>query len=113
MSLPTILIYGGWSVERYIEIGDDKQNLGRLIDAGIIREATQADLDNLAAKERISYRHGGAYGSGAYVIESADQIFVMQDGFNLGHLDLAIRRMMDQQRQAKLDDLYTRLDSVS
>ena len=113
MSLPTIVITDGYSADRYIEIGDDNCNLGRLLEAGIIRAATVTDIARLAARKHVSYRHGGHWGSGAYVVETADALYVMNDGFNLGHLELAIRRMQEQQRQDKLDDLYNRIDGVS
>lgn len=110
--MDTIVIIQGARAERYFEIGDDGKNLDRLIAAGIIRPATDAELERLSRLHAVYYARGGQWGSGEYVLNNADKFYTLVEDFNFGHLDLAIRRMLDKQREAKRQDLFNRIDGT-
>jgi hypothetical protein len=102
-----------YRADSFIDIGEHKgAHLSRLLAAGIIEPATLQLLERLATRSRVGMKSGATWGSGSYVAEQAATFYVMAEGFNLGHLELAIRRMYEQDIQSKRDDLFARLDGA-
>jgi hypothetical protein len=113
MPLPTIVIADadGYTADTYIETGSNA--LQRMIDGGVIRPASGEDIDRIASRERVGYPTSGAnWGTGQYVIERADHLYVTQHGFNLGHVEIARRRIAQQQIDAQRADLFARIDGA-
>jgi hypothetical protein len=102
-----------YRADTFIDIGERKgEHLRRLIDSGIIEPASDEVMARLVTRSRVGMKSGAQWGPGSYVAKQDATFYVMVEGFNLGHLELAIRRMYDQDTERKRQDLFSRLDST-
>jgi hypothetical protein len=105
-----IMSADGYTATRLL--ADDRTE--RLVEGGVIRPAVEADRKRLASRTRVSYpRSGACWGDGNYVLAEADKLYVTDNGFNLGHVELARKRMYEQEVvAAKRSDLFARIDGA-